>query len=104
MRLTAIYLQPKITSISPIMTSEYNSIPMYQYKSVVGSPKAINTSATIKDLSGTNIQTNALFIEPIVNNTTSPPTFTQNVLNTSVNLNETSGEPAVLGWEHCTYR
>jgi hypothetical protein len=72
--------------VSPIMTSQYNDVPVYQYRSIVSSAKTINTGTTISDPNGTNIQTNAVFFEPSINNNTSPSTFTQNVLNTSTNL------------------
>ena len=85
-KLTAVYTQPKIVTVSPIMTSQYNDVPVYQYKSIVSSANTINTSATISDPNGTNIQTNAVFFEPSINNNTSPSTFTQNVLNTSTDL------------------
>jgi hypothetical protein len=85
-KLTAVYTQPKIVTVSPIMTSQYNDVPVYQYRSIVSSAKTINTGTTISDPNGTNIQTNAVFFEPSINNNTSPSTFTQNVLNTSTDL------------------
>ena len=97
MKLIAVFVQPKITGITPVMKTEYNTIPMYQYRSIVSSPKAINDvlvaanpSSRIDDPNGTDLQANAVFFEPTVNNTTSPVSFTQNVLNTSVDLDGTT--------------
>ena len=92
-KLTAVYTQPKIVTVSPIMTSQYNDVPVYQYRSIVSSAKAINDvlvaadpSSRIDDPNGTDLQANAVFFEPSINNNTSPSTFTQNVLNTSTDL------------------
>ena len=94
-KLTAVYTQPKIISASPVARNQYNLTPLYQYRSLSATPKTIDTSAALATPNGGTIGANAVFLEPDVSNTSSPPVITQNVLDTSVDLS-VSGSSALI--------
>jgi len=84
--LIETYSQTGIISVSPVMNRVYNSVPMYQYRTLVASAEVIDTASAIQDPNGNNIQANAVFFEPSINHSSSPTVITQNVLNTSTDL------------------
>ena len=94
-KLTAVYTQPKIISASPVARNQYNLTPLYQYRSLSATPKTIDTAAALATPNGGTIGANAVFLEPDVSNTSSPPVITQNVLDTSVDLS-VSGSSALI--------
>ena len=94
-KLTAVYTQPKIISASPVARNQYNLTPLYQYRSLSATPKTIDTTAPLATPNGGTIGVNAVFLEPDVSNTSSPPVITQNVLDTSVDLS-VSGSSALI--------
>lgn len=97
--LKETYSQTGIISVQPIMKNQYNTVPMYQYRTLVASAKVIDTAAAIKDPGGTNIQANAVFFEPSINHSSTPSVVTQNVLNTSVDLSVSNSSTLISSYD-----
>jgi hypothetical protein len=92
----------KVVSYSPIAREQFNLVPLYRYVTLSQSAGVLNSKLSLPTPNGGNLNANAVFIEPVVNNIQSPPRVTQDVLDTSVDLSVTDSSTLISSYQDFT--